>query len=308
MSRRETIGVLLMAYGSPETLDEVEAYYTHIRGGRKPSPKAVEALRARYLRIGGRSPLKQITCAQARRLEQTLNDDVDGVQHRVYVGMRHWRPYIREVIAQMAADGIKRAVGLALAPHYSRLSVGAYIKAAEEALREHPIRVRFVESWHLQPLLIDAWATRVRQGLERFSLQEREQLIVVFTAHSLPERIRQWDDPYPQQLHETCETIASQVGLSRWRFAYQSASHTPEPWLGPDVIDVLKELAAQGTHAVLVCPIGFVADHLEILYDIDVECRERAEQLGLHLERTDSLNDDPQFIRALAAVVKEHQP
>ena len=310
MSGRETIGVLLMAYGSPETLDEVEAYYTQIRGGRKPSPKAVETLKARYRRIGGRSPLRQITCAQARQLERILNDDADGVQYRVYVGMRHWRPYIHEVIAQMAADGIERAVGLALAPHYSRLSVGAYIKAAEEALREHPLHIRFVESWHLQPLLIDAWAARVCRGLERFSPEERERLIVVFTAHSLPERILQWDDPYPRQLRETCGAVAERVGLGpkEWCLAYQSAGHTLEPWLGPDVLDVLEELAAQGTRAVLVCPIGFVADHLEVLYDIDVECRKKARQLGLHLERVDSLNDDPQFIRALAAVVKEHQP
>jgi ferrochelatase len=308
MSGRETIGVLLMAYGSPETLDDVETYYTHIRGGRKPSPETVEELKERYRRIGGCSPLKQITCAQARRLEQILNDDADRVQYRVYVGMRHWRPYIREVIAQMAADGIQQAVGLALAPHYSCLSVGMYIKAAEEALQEHPMRIRFVESWHLQPLLIDAWAARVRRGLERFSPEEQEQLTVVFTAHSLPKRIRQWDDPYPKQLHETCEAIASQVGLLRWRFAYQSTSHTPEPWLRPDVLDVLDELASQGTRAVLVCHIGFVADHLEVLYDIDVECRERAERLGLHLERTESLNDDPTFIQALTAVVKENEP
>jgi len=228
MGRSETIGVLLMAYGSPETLDDVEAYYTHIRGGRKPSPKAVEALKARYRRIGGRSPFRQITCAQARQLEQVLNKDADGAQYRVYVGMRHWRPYIHEVIAQMAADGIQRAVGLALTPHYSRLSVGTYIKAAEEALREHPMRVRFVESWHLQPLLIDAWAARVCQGLERFSSDERERFIVVFTAHSLPERIRQWDDPYPRQLRETCEAVAERAGLrpKEWCLAYQSAGPT----------------------------------------------------------------------------------
>lgn len=310
MSAHETIGVLLMAYGSPETLDDVEAYYTHIRGGR-PSSEAVEALKERYRRIGGRSPLLEISQAQAQALDRALNAEADDARYRVYAGMKHWRPYISDAIAEMTADEIQRAVGLALAPHYSRLSVGAYIEAAQEALKEHRMRVRFVESWHLQPFFLEAWATRLRRGLERFSLEERERLVVVFTAHSLPERILQWDDPYPKQLRETCEAVARRAaGLKpeKWRFAYQSAGHTPEPWLGPDVLEVLSELTAQGTRAVLVCPIGFVADHLEVLYDIDVECRERAQQLGLHLERTDLPNDDLTFIRALAAVVKEYRP
>lgn len=307
----KTKGVLLMAYGSPETLDDVEEYFTHIRGGRRPSPEAVEELRGRYRRIGGRSPLMEITQAQARALEQVLHadSDEDGT-YRVYVGMKHWRPFLPEVIERMAQEGIERAVGLALAPHYSRMSVGAYIEAAQEALQAHPILMRFVESWHLQPTFLEAWAARVRDALGRFGPEGREEAVVVFTAHSLPERILQWDDPYPRQLRETCQAIAQNVRLPgpRWRLAYQSASSTGEPWLGPDVLDVLDELARQGVKGVLVCPIGFVADHLEVLYDLDVECRERAEELGLRLERTESLNDDPLFIRALAEIVKEHEP
>lgn len=308
MSRRERVGVLLMAYGSPKTLDEVEAYYTHIRGGRKPPPEAVEELKKRYRRIGGRSPLVEITRAQARALERALNANPSRT-YRVYVGMKHWRPFLHEAIGRMAAEGVERAVALALAPHYSKLSVGAYIEAAQEALKVHPLEMRFVESWHLQPTFVAAWASRLRAALETFGPEERDAVEVVFMAHSLPERILQWDDPYPQQLKETAEAIIQRVGLpaSRWRLAYQSQSATGEPWLGPDVLDVLEELAAQGRQAVLVCPIGFVADHLEVLYDIDVECRKKAGQLGLHLERVDSLNDDPRFIRALAAVVKEHQ-
>lgn len=304
----KTKGVLLMAYGSPETLDDVEEYFTHIRGGRKPSPEAVEELKERYRCIGGRSPLMEITQAQARALEQVLNADPDGT-YRVYVGMKHWQPFIHETIERMAADGIERAAAIALAPHYSRMSVGAYIEAAQEALKAHPLNVRFVESWHLQPTFIEAWTSRVRDALEKFGPEERDEVVVVFTAHSLPERILQWDDPYPRQLRETCEAVAGRVGLpnSRWKFAYQSASHTNEPWLGPDVLDVLDELAHQGAKSVLVCPIGFVADHLEVLYDIDVECREQAEELGLHLERTESLNDDPLFVRALAEIVKEYE-
>jgi ferrochelatase len=301
------MGVLLMAYGSPETPDDVEAYFTHIRGGRRPSPEAVEELAERYRRIGGRSPLLEITQAQARALEKMLNADLDSEYH-IYVGMKHWRPFIYEAIKQMAADGVERAVGLALAPHYSRRSVGAYIEAAQEALKEHPIHMRFVESWHLQPSFIEAWASRVRDALQMFRPEVRDDVVVVFTAHSLPERILHWDDPYPRQLRETCEAVAQRTDLSKWQFAYQSAGHTPEPWLGPDVLDALEKLAAQGTKSVLICPIGFVADHLEVLYDIDVECRGRAEELGLHLERTNSLNDDPLFVQALAEVIKEHEP
>ena len=304
-------GVLLMAYGSPESLDDVEEYFTHIRGGRKPPPEAVEELKERYRRIGGRSPLNEITRAQARALERMLNANAgaDG-GYRVYVGMKHGHPFLHEAVPRMAQDGVERAVGVALAPHYSRLSVGAYIEAAREALKAQPIDVRFVESWHLRPSFLDAWVARVRDALERFGPEERDEVVAVFTAHSLPERIRQWDDPYPKQLRETAEAVAGRVGLpdSRWKLAYQSASPTGEPWLGPDILDVLDELAAQGVRNVLVCPIGFVADHLEVLYDLDVECRGRAEGLGLHLERTESLNDDPLLIRALAEIVREHLP
>lgn len=303
-------GVLLMAYGSPEALDDLEAYFTHIRGGRKPSSEAIEELKERYRRIGGRSPLGEITRAQAHALERMLNAD-SSEKYRVYIGMKHWRPFIHEAIEQMAADGIERAVGLALAPHYSRMSVGAYIEAAREALKEHPMEMRFVGSWHLQPSFLEAWASRIHEALERFRPEERDGVVVVFTAHGLPERILQWDDPYPRQLRETCEALAQRLRLPapRWRLAYQSAGHTCEPWLGPDMLDALDELAHQGVKSVLVCPIGSVADHLEILYGIDVECRERAERLGLHLERPESLNDDPLFIQALAEIVKkEHEP
>ena len=306
-AREEMIGVLLMAYGSPERLDDVEAYYTHICGGHQPSAQAVANLKERYRRIGGHSPLLKITYAQACALEQALNGSAE--RYHVYRGMRHWQPFIRQAVGQMVSDGIREAVGLALAPHYSRLGVGAYIEAAQQALQElrSAMQIRFVESWHLHPLFIEALANRIRRGFERFSPDERERLEVLFTAHSLPQRILEWDDLYPCQLQETCAAVARCAGLTRWRFAYQSASHTREPWLGPDMLDVLNQLAHRDVPAVLVCPVGFVADHLEILYDIDIACQQKAGQLGLHLERTDSLNDDPRLIRALAATVKEHQ-
>jgi ferrochelatase len=301
------IAVLLMAYGSPETLDDVEAYYTHIRGGRKPSPEALAELKERYRRIGGRSPLLDITYAQAQALEQALNANESARCFHIYVGMLHWRPFIHEAVAQMVSDGIREAVGLALVPHYSRMSVGAYIEAAQQALREF-LNIRFVKSWHDHPLFLEALAERVRESLARFSQEECGRLTVVFTAHSLPERILEWDDPYPRQLQETCAAVAQRLGLAHWRFAYQSARGAPEPWLGPDVLEVLDELVQGSVQTVLICPVGSVADHLEILYDIDVVCRERAAKLGLRLERTDSLNDDPRFIRALAAIVKENLP
>lgn len=300
------IGVLLMAHGSPGRLDDIEAYYTHIRGGRSPSPEEVARLKERYRRIGGRSPLSQIAHAQAQALEKNLNRE--GRRFRVYVGMRHWRPFIHQTANQMVSDGIQEAVGLALTPHYSRLSVGAYIEAARKALEKlhSPMQIRFVESWHDHPLFLGALAERVRQGLARFPQEERGT--VIFTAHSLPERILEWGDPYPRHLRETCAAVAQQLSLSRWRFAYQGARRADEPWLGPDVLEVLDALAQQDRPAALICPVGFVADHLEVLYDIDVECRERAAQLGLHLERTISFNDDPRFIRALAAIVEENLP
>lgn len=301
-------GVLLMTYGCPERLEDLEAYYTHIRGGRRPPPAALARLEERYRRIG-RSPLLEITRAQARALEETLNAAGSGERFRVYAGMLHWHPFIAEAIAQMAADGVRRAVGLPLTPHYSRMNVGvgAYIAAAREALRGRDMEMRFVESWHLQPLLIEALAERVRRGLAHFP--DPEQVTVVFTAHSLPERIREWDDPYPRQFQESCAAVARRAGLVRWRSAYQSAAaERSEPWLGPDVLEVLEELAEEGERAVLICYLSTAADHLEVLYDIDVECRERAEELGLHLERTDSLNDDPLFIRALATLVEENLP
>ncbi len=295
-------GVLLMAYGTPEHLDDVEAYFTDIRGGRPPSPEAVAELKERYVRIGGRSPLMAITRQQAAALERALN--AEGGGFKVYAGMRHWAPRIAEVVSQMACDGVRRAVGLALTPYESKLSVGAYVEAAEQALAacEENIETTFVPSWHAQPAYLDAVAGRVTEALTAFSPDERPQ--VLFTAHSLPERIRAWDDPYPNQLQEASQRVAERAGVSGWRFAFQSASHTREPWLGPDVLDVLQALADGGAKAVLVCPIGFITDHLEVLYDVDVECRQAAEALGLHLERTESLNDDPQLIAALTAAVE----
>jgi len=288
-----------MAYGSPKTLDDVAAYFAHIRGGRTPPAEQIEELRERYRRIGGTSPLRAITALQAEALQRDLARR--GVSIPVSMAMKHAPPFIADVIEVMAADGIREVVALALAPHYSRLSVASYFSVAREAAATHGMILRAIESWHDHPGFIAALAARLRRALARCS--SPDEAAVVFTAHSLPERIRAWDDPYPEQLLRTCELVASAVALRSWRFAYQSASQTGEPWLGPDVPEVLRELAAEGRRQVVLCPVGFVADHLEVLYDLDVEAREVAASLQVHLERAPSLNAEPDFIAALADLV-----
>ena len=301
------IGVLVMAYGGPDSLDDIEPYLLDVRGGRPTRPELVEEIRERYRLIGGRSPIRELTEAQAAALEAKLNQGADGPHYRVYVGMRHWRPFIQQAVQRMADDGIRRAVGIVLAPHYSRMSIGAYIKKAEEARAVvHPdLDLVYVESYHLHPLYLRAIAERVQATRMRFPEEDRASVPVIFTAHSLPERILQWEDPYPRQLLATAQAVADRLGQPRWQFAFQSAGATSEPWLGPDVADVVRDLAASGERQVLVAPVGFVSDHVEILFDLDVELRAEADHLGVHLERTPSLNDEPLFIAALADVVRQ---
>jgi protoporphyrin/coproporphyrin ferrochelatase len=279
--------VILMAYGSPATAEDVPAYLADIREGRPVSQEAIDELTERYRRIGGRSPLDEITEAQRVALEREL-----GVP--VFVGMKHWRPRIAEAVEAAFAEGADTLVGLVLAPHYSRLSIAGYRERLELALKGRGELV-FIESWHDHGPFLDVLAQRVR-GFEGH---------VVFTAHSLPERILLDGDPYRDQLMETSRLVAEQAGLADWSFAFQSASTTGEPWLGPDILEELDTLAANGVQRVLVCPVGFVSDHLEILWDLDIEAREKAVELGLELDRIGSLNGDAPFIRALAALVRE---
>lgn len=302
------IGVLVMAYGGPNSLDDVEPYLLDVRGGRPTRPELVEEIRERYHLIGGRSPILELTTLQGKALEAALNRNSESRRYQVYVGMRHWRPYIKAAVERMSADGICEAVGIVLAPHYSRMSIGAYQMRAEEARAAvaPDMTITYVQSYHLHPLYLEALADRVREALTHFPADVRHTVPVIFTAHSLPERIQEWDDPYPRQLAETAHALASLLKLSHWRFAYQSAGRTAEPWLGPDAEEVVKELAAAGEPNILICPIGFVSDHVEILYDIDIELQQLARSLGVHLERTVSLNDHPLFIAALADVIYSH--
>ena len=279
--------VVLMAYGSPETADDIRPYLEDIREGRPVSEHAVAELTERYRRIGGRSPLLAITEAQRGALEAEL-----GLP--VYVGMKHWRPRIAEAVDQALAGNADVIVGLVLAPHYSALSIGGYQERLEAALAGRAELV-FVESWHDHGPFLDVLADRVR-GTEAH---------VVFTAHSLPARIREIGDPYEVQLQASATAIAERAALRDWSFAFQSASATGEPWLGPDILEELESLAAAGERTVLVCPVGFVSDHLEILWDLDIEARERADALGLEFARIESLNDDPAFVSAVAGLVRE---
>jgi ferrochelatase len=282
-----TDAVILMAYGSPSRPEDVRPYLEDVRGGRPVSDEAVEELAERYRRIGGRSPLDDVTEAQRAALERQL-----GVP--VFVGMKHWQPRIAEAVESAIASGATRIVGVVLAPHYSRLSIGEYRERLEAATADRA-EVVLVESWHDHPGFVDVVADRVR-GTDAW---------VVFTAHSLPERIQDEGDPYKDQLLETSRLVAERAGLEQWSFAFQSASATGEPWLGPDVLEELERLYEAGVRQVLAAPVGFVSDHLEILWDLDIEARERAGELGLELERIESLNDDPTFIHAIAELVEE---
>jgi protoporphyrin/coproporphyrin ferrochelatase len=279
--------VVLMAYGSPSELSDIRPYLEDIRGGRPVTDEAVEELTERYRRIGGRSPLDVVTEAQRAALEREL-------ELPVFVGMKHSRPRVAEAADRAVAAGADVVVGLVLAPHYSTLSVEGYRERLEEALGDRA-ELRFVESWHVHEPYIAVLAERVR-GTDAH---------VVFTAHSLPARILDEGDPYRDQLLETAQLVAERAGLDAWSFAFQSASPTGEPWLGPDILEELDSLKARGVERVLACPVGFVSDHLEILWDLDVEARERAAELGLEFDRVRSLNDDPAFVRGLAGLVRE---
>jgi protoporphyrin/coproporphyrin ferrochelatase len=279
--------VVLMAYGSPTELSDIRPYLEDIRGGRPVSDKAVEELTERYRRIGGRSPLDDVTEAQRAALEREL-------EVPVFVGMKHWRPRIAEAADSAVAGGADLVIGIVLAPHYSKLSVEGYRERLEDGLAGRA-ELRFVESWHTHEPYIAVLADRVR-GTNAH---------VVFTAHSLPARILEEGDPYRDELLETSHLIADRAGLESWSFAFQSESPTGEPWLGPDILDELDSLKARGVESVLACPVGFVSDHLEIMWDLDVEARERAAELGLEFDRVRSLNDDPAFVRGLAELVRE---
>ncbi|MDQ0338407.1 ferrochelatase [Caldalkalibacillus uzonensis] len=293
-----------MSYGTPENMEQVEEYYTHIRRGNPPSAEQLQDLKDRYEAIGGLFPLRKNTNAQVEALQDKLDQlqGAAGVQFRCYQGLKHAHPLIEEGVQEMARDGIKEAVGIVLAPHYSIMSVGSYIKRAQATAEKAGISMRFVQDYHLHPQLIEAWAERVQDTLSQFEAHIQNQVRIIFTAHSLPEKITEMNDPYVDQLLATSKAVIDKTGLANhWQIAWQSAGQTPVPWLGPDILDVLRRLRQEEkVEHVLICPIGFVSDHLEILYDIDIEARSVARELSIELKRPPSLNTDPRYIAVLA--------
>jgi ferrochelatase len=287
--------VLLLAHGTPDSLDEMQAYLTLVRGGRSPSPELVAELRHNYAAIGGRSPLTDITRAQAAALSAAL-----GGSTPILIGMRNWRPFIAQAVADAVRGGASDLLAIPLAPQYSSLSIGKYRDAVAAAVPAG-VSFRFVDAWHDLPALIEAFAERVADALQRGPRDG-----VLFSAHSLPERVVREGDPYALQVRQTAEAVAECAGLDRARLAYQSAGRTPEPWLGPTLEDALRELAEAGCRSVLVVPVSFVCDHTEILYDIDVAAQAAARALGIDLARTESLNTSPRFIDALVQLVRAH--
>lgn len=285
-------GVLLMAHGTPASMDEMSEYLRMVRGGRPPTPQLVAEMRHNYEAIGGRSPLTDLTLAQAAALQERLGDALP-----VAVGMRNWRPFIDTAVAGLRAAGITRLIAIPLAPQFSTLSVAKYYDTASAALSDGMELVR-VESYHDHPLLLQAFAERVQTAAPSSSCE------VVFTAHSLPRRVVEAGDPYVAEVSATAAGVAALVGLPDFQRAYQSAGRTPEPWIGPDIGDLIRERVAAGVREFLVVPIGFVCDHTEILFDIDVQARAVAQASGASLRRIESLNTSPTFIRLLEELVR----
>ena len=298
------IGVLIMAYGGPNSLDDLPGYLSDIRSGRPTTPEVLEEIRHNYERIGGKSPLLEITQQQVAAVSAQL----DPAYFRCYLGMRHWSPWIEEVVGQMVEDGITHAVSLVLAPHFSKLSVAKYQDKIADGLEmvHGDIAFEHIASYHDAPKYIQALVNRVHQGLAEWPEADRDRVHVVFSAHSLPTRILKMGDPYDAQLRETASLVAARAGLpqTRWSWSYQSAGRSPEPWLGPQLEEHLPELAAQGIKDVISLPVGFVSDHVEILFDIDIKAQGLARELGMRLVRPPALNTDPLYIETLVDLIQ----
>lgn len=296
--------VLLLAYGAAETIEALPAYLQDILGERPLSDKLLSDVTARYQAIGGKSPLIDITREQAQRLQASLSSQESSI--KTYVGMRHSPPTIKSAIEEIRAEGFSSLVALPMTPYHSDMSVGAYRRALESALKEGEAeKIFFIDAWHEEPLLIKAFAEKIIQARESLPERARAQATLLLTAHSLPERIVKEGDPYPGALKQTAERTAAAAGFTNWRFAYQSKGGSGrEPWLGPEAGDVLRELKEQGVRSVVLSPIGFISDHMETLYDDDVLYKNLAEELGVEFVRAEALNTSPLFIEALANVVR----
>jgi ferrochelatase len=297
--------ILLLAFGGPRSLDEVEPFLTRLFRGRKPSPEQLERVKERYRLIGGFSPLPEITLKQAKALENSLNSK--GYPFKSYVGMRYGQPLIEETLREIIRDGIQEVIAIPMAPFRSRASTGAYIeevKQAQERL-EGKMEISFIEGWHLHPLFLGAIQEKIEEGLRPFTPEERKRVHSIFSAHSLPKSLVE-NEFYVKDMEASVREVLKRIEPLPWHIAFQSRGMGPEEWLGPDVEFILTELSHQKVREVLIIPIGFVSDHIEVLYDIDIFYREKAESMGMVLRRSPSLNYSERFIEALTAIVEEH--
>ena len=305
---KKTMGLLVMAYGTPYSEADIERYYTHIRHGRKPSDEQLADLTGRYEAIGGISPLAKITESQARGLCDRLNELQDEIEFKLYIGLKHIEPFLEDAVAEMHKDGITEAVSMVLAPHFSTFSIKSYNgRIKEEAEKLGNLKITSIESWYDEPKFIQYWSDRVSEAFAAMTEEKREKACLIVSAHSLPEKIKELGDPYPDQLQETADLIARAAGVENYEVGWQSAGQTPEPWIGPDVQDLTRELHEQKGYTTFVyTPVGFVAEHLEVLYDNDYECKVVCDDIQATYVRPEMPNAQPQFIDAMADVVLKH--
>ncbi|MEK5208225.1 ferrochelatase [Psychrobacillus sp. FSL H8-0510] len=305
---KKTMGLLVMAYGTPYSEADIERYYTHIRHGRKPSDEQLADLTGRYEAIGGISPLAKITESQARGLCDRLNELQDEIEFKLYIGLKHIEPFLEDAVAEMHKDGITEAVSMVLAPHFSTFSIKSYNgRIKEEAEKLGNLKITSIESWYDEPKFIQYWSDRVSEAFAAMTEEQREKACLIVSAHSLPEKIKELGDPYPEQLQETADLIARAAGVENYEVGWQSAGQTPEPWIGPDVQDLTRELHEQKGYTTFVyTPVGFVAEHLEVLYDNDYECKVVCDDIQATYVRPEMPNAQPQFIDAMADVVLKH--
>ncbi|EJO7006730.1 ferrochelatase [Listeria monocytogenes] len=301
------VGLLVMAYGTPYKDEDIERYYTDIRHGHKPSEEMIADLRGRYHAIGGLSPLAKITEAQAYGLEKALNDSQDEVEFKAYIGLKHIEPFIEDAVEAMHKDGIEEAISIVLAPHYSSFSVEAYNKRAKGAADKlGGPSIKAINDWYKQPKFIQMWADRINETAKQIPADELLDTVLIVSAHSLPEKIKQHNDPYPDQLQETADFIFEKVVVPHYALGWQSEGKTGEPWLGPDVQDLTRELYGQEKYKHFIyTPVGFVAEHLEVLYDNDYECKVVTDEVGAAYHRPPMPNADPEFLEVLRTVVWE---
>ncbi|MET3576545.1 ferrochelatase [Bhargavaea ullalensis] len=304
---KKTMGLLVMAYGTPYKEEDIEPYYTHIRHGRKPAPEQLEDLKNRYEAIGGISPLARTTDEQAEALGKRLNEIQDDIEFKVYVGLKHIRPFIEDTVEKMHEDGITEAVTIVLAPHYSTFSVKSYNTRAEEKAAElGNMKIQSVHDFYRQPKFIQYWADKIKEEYASMPEEQRAEACLVVSAHSLPEKIKELGDPYPDQLNETAKLVADAAGVETYAVGWQSEGNTPDPWLGPDVQDLTRDLYNEhGYKAFVYTPLGFVAEHLEVLYDNDYECKVVCDEIGAAYYRPAMPNTDPLFIDAMADAVMD---